>query len=710
MAIDYHKLCLGCMEERGAIDICPYCGWVEGCAPESALHLPPGTVLQGKYLLGRALGQGGFGITYIAWDNILKLKLAIKEYLPQQLAYRADTNTVVKIYKTSLAAEFSYGREKFLEEARTLARFNEHPNIVTVRDYFEANNTAYLVMNYHDGVALQSYLESKGGRLPFEQALAIFMPVLDALKEVHISGILHRDISLDNLLIDRKGRVILIDFGAARQAIGEKSKSLSVIMKAGYSPPEQYQSRGKQGPWTDIYAVAATMYRAMTGQPPLEAIDRMSEDELILPSQMGVKITNLHERALQKALAVKTEDRYQTVEEFQAELLKANNIHDSIETSDGVKARKPVVLMDVDVKQLEPAEEIEGGQNKTEKQVAKTTPLHADSSPAAEEAPTLLGDKEIKRYDADPNFNVKIFKYLATFTLVAILVVGAIILFEGRRGNTGRIDPAIINLLDADYYIDYENGTIPLSELPIGARVADPTWEWEFRLGIDYSDEDIDGNPTGTGEVRPVTWIIVAKDHYEGMDEHVTMISEELIGRFAFDNSIHHTAWGYNHWGESGTDETADRGLRPWLNSTGIHREEGFYRAFSDNFKRAVITSIVPNRKWDNGSIYNTEDRVFVPSTTELGDTEHNRTYPIGSAYSYFLGADNTARIAYLSKEISHYWLRSPSSQYSYNVRRVGIEGEFNYYLYSDCFKTAVRPVLNVAPDLLVSETVKTGP
>ncbi len=249
-------------------------------SPASALHLPPGIVLQDKYLLGRALGQGGFGITYIAWDITLDLKLAIKEYFPFGLVSRSTNQQKMEMPTGERKEQYDYGLKRYLEEAKTLARFNEHPKIVTVRDYFEANNTAYLVMNYHEGVTLQSYLGKKGGKISVEQALKIFMPVLDALKEVHATGILHRDISPDNLLIDSNGRVILIDFGAARQAMGEKSKSLSVIMKAGYSPLEQYQSRGKQGPWTDIYAVAATFYRAVTGQVPLEAMDRLAEDDL----------------------------------------------------------------------------------------------------------------------------------------------------------------------------------------------------------------------------------------------------------------------------------------------------------------------------------------------------------------------------------------------------------------------------------------------
>ncbi len=298
--------------------------------PESALHLPPGTVLQEKYLIGRALGQGGFGITYLAWDMNLNLKLAIKEYLPQELAYRTGGQSEVSIYKKSLADNFNYGLEKFLEEARTLARFNEYPNIISVRDYFKANGTAYLVMNHIEGVTLKEYLESRKEPLPFEQALNIFMPVLDALKEVHSAGILHRDISPDNLLIDAKGRVVLIDFGAARQAMGEQSRSISMIMKAGYSPIEQYQSKGKQGPWTDIYAVTASFYRAIIGEVPPDALDRIENDTLILPTELGIDIEKNQELAIEKALSLQAKDRYQTIEELQYAFLDLNAIDENV--------------------------------------------------------------------------------------------------------------------------------------------------------------------------------------------------------------------------------------------------------------------------------------------------------------------------------------------------------------------------------------------
>ena len=183
-------------------------------------------------------------------------------------------------------------------------------------------------MNYFEGVTLQEYLDSKGGIINTEQALNIIMPVLDALKEVHKAGILHRDISPDNFLINTMGQVVLIDFGAARQSIGEISRNISVIMKTGYSPEEQYRSKGEQGPWTDIYSVAATLYRSITGQLPPEALDRLAEDRLVTPSNLGVKMELNQEQALLKALAVKAKDRFRSVEEFQGVLL-------GVETGDG---------------------------------------------------------------------------------------------------------------------------------------------------------------------------------------------------------------------------------------------------------------------------------------------------------------------------------------------------------------------------------------
>ncbi len=696
------NLCLGCMEETSPAPTCDGCGYKKDTAPESLLHLSPGQVLNGKYLLGRVLGHGGFGITYLAYDLTLNLKLAIKEYLPQQLAYRTGEDPAVSFYKSSIAEEFKYGLDRFLEEAQTLARFNEHPNIVSVRDYFEANNTAYLVMNYLEGVTLHSYLESKGGKVPVEQALSIFLPVLDALKEVHAAGILHRDISPDNLLIDKNGRVILIDFGAARQAMGEKSKSLSVIMKVGYSPPEQYQSRGKQGPWTDIYAVAATIYRSITGQAPLEAIDRMAEDDIKTPSQLGVAIKPDVEMILLKAMAIKARNRFQSADEFQKQLFVDFDEHRKT-----INLAKELVID----KPVGPDRSLSRG---TEEDLLKC------SSPAQHFASRLSREKTFFK------FSKKNIQILIMFFISGLLIYGIIILLNDREKTVdfdGLImeearqeipgleidgasldedvqqtyDQSIVDGLDADYYIDYENGAIYLGDLPMGSRVVDPSWEWEFRNGKNYS---------GSGELKPVTWIVVAKDHYEGHEAHVTVITEELIGRYIFDNSTgrghEFDKHGYNHWGESGTGN-ATKGLRPWLNSNGIHSDEGFYMAFSNNFQEAIIATTLPNKEWEKGNSYQTSDKVFIPSATEYGMSSHNYTYPIGSAYAFFLGADDDKRVARLGSEALWYSTRSPHSYSGIHVRFVYYDGNFSLNYANGTFD-GVRPALNLKSEILVSE------
>ena len=243
--------------------------------------------------------------------------MAIKEYLPRQLATRGEGRTKVSVFTGEARQQYDYGLRKFLEEAQAVARFAHHPNVVSARDYFEANGTAYMVMEYVEGVTLKEYLAKKGGRISFEEAKGIMMPVMDALREVHQAGMLHRDISPDNIYITTSAQVKILDFGAARYFAGEQSKSLSVILKSGYAPEEQYRSSGKQGAWTDVYAVGATIYKALTGQTPPDALDRMAEDTLTPPSGLGVSIPPAAEQALLQALAVNAGRRFQTMAEFQ---------------------------------------------------------------------------------------------------------------------------------------------------------------------------------------------------------------------------------------------------------------------------------------------------------------------------------------------------------------------------------------------------------
>jgi hypothetical protein len=263
------------------------------------------------------------------------------------------------------------------------------------------------------------------------------------------------------------------------------------------------------------------------------------------------------------------------------------------------------------------------------------------------------------------------------------------------------------------YSIDYENGTIPIGDLPIGARVVDPTWVWEHKMGRNYSDDSMgrpsDGSPLPQAEVKSVTWIVVARDHYDGLAPHVTLLSEELIALYTFDNSTgrghKYDGYGYNHWGDSGT-ANATHGLRPWLNSIGIHAGGGFfYQAFSLKFMMAVLNTPLPNREWKEGKAYTTHDRVFIPSTTELGDKIHSNTYQIGTAYPYFADAGNAKRIASLDGVPRGYWTRSPGSDLGNSVCGVYYTGEFHHIKIASNDPTKpVRPALNLKSEILVSE------
>jgi hypothetical protein len=259
------------------------------------------------------------------------------------------------------------------------------------------------------------------------------------------------------------------------------------------------------------------------------------------------------------------------------------------------------------------------------------------------------------------------------------------------------------------YVIDYHHGRIALGDLPIGARVVDHSWEWEFRTGFDYNREIGD-------ETKPVTWIVVAKNHYSKLEPHVTLLSEELIGKHVFDNRTNQRNLqpknGYNYWGKFNAVKS-DNNLRAWLNSTKGSRHlplrnkasSGFYHAFSVNFIEALLTTTLPNKEWKTGNEYSTNDKVFIPSAAELGDINHISTYPIGSAYAYFITAENEKRVALLDGKPETYWVRSPDSSDVSLVRSVNSSGNFHSDFRGAALKfCGVRPALNLKREVRVSK------
>jgi serine/threonine protein kinase len=271
-----------------------------------------------EYRLDSVLGAGGFGMTYLGWDTHLEKHVAIKEYLPTDLAVRALDGSIVPI-TTELQRDYQWGLERFILEARTLAKFS-HPHIVRVNRYFEANGTGYMVMDYEKGESLNQML--KRGLQPDEARLkSILMPLLDGLQAVHATGFLHRDIKPSNLFVRESGSPVLIDFGAARHALGGVTKSLTSVLTPGYAPLEQYSSDGHQGPWSDIYAMAGVLYRALVNDNPPDAVSRMKGDTV--PGKLAVARGRVSEpflRAIEWALALDEKQRPQSVQEWRRAL------------------------------------------------------------------------------------------------------------------------------------------------------------------------------------------------------------------------------------------------------------------------------------------------------------------------------------------------------------------------------------------------------
>ena len=300
--------------------VCPVCGWAEGQA--NAPHqLQPGTVLRGQYVIGRELGQGGYGITYLGWDRELERTVAIKEFFPNSMVTRdTDQGTGVQFFTAYSQEQYTAGRERFLREARALAKFSSVPEIVGIHSCFEENHTAYMVMEYVKGSNLVLYTRNAGGRLSAEETLRILKPIMAALDQVHQAGIIHRDISPDNIILEPMGGAKLIDFGAARavenpDADADMTRSTEAIVKQGFAPPEQYRSRGGIGPWSDEYALCATVYFCLTGQVPPDAISRsMGEAQ---PDWAGIPgLTDRERAALEKGMSIAAKDRYPTVGEL----------------------------------------------------------------------------------------------------------------------------------------------------------------------------------------------------------------------------------------------------------------------------------------------------------------------------------------------------------------------------------------------------------
>jgi len=314
------SFCYGCMRQKQQRPVCELCGFDERTRNERN-QLPIGTVLMRQYVIGRVLGQGGFGITYIGWDQLLQIPVAIKEYFPMGIVHR-DLRYGFDVECTDRdQAVFEKHRDRFLKEARTLAQLSTVPEIVQIKNFFVANNTAYIVMEYVQGITLKTYLKNLGRPMMVPEALEIMKPVLQGLRKVHDHQLVHRDISPDNIMLPGPGSVKLIDFGTARNMDESmRSKSTESILKPGFAPLEQYNTKGNLGTWTDVYAICGTFHYLLTGKVLPDAPTRIEDgDQLPLLEQVPTMTPGVL-KTLQGGLAIRAADRIQTVEQLQEKL------------------------------------------------------------------------------------------------------------------------------------------------------------------------------------------------------------------------------------------------------------------------------------------------------------------------------------------------------------------------------------------------------
>ena len=307
--------CFNCMKRLNKqVAFCPHCG-KSASEPNAPHQLACGTILNGKYLVGRAIGEGGFGITYVGLDLNLELKIAIKEFFPNGFATRSSSVSNTVTINNSQGGYFNDSKNLFLREAKSLAKFSSEKGIVDVRDYFTENNTTYIVMEYIEGGTLSARLKNKGV-FRYDEIFRLMLPIMGSLRKMHAEGLLHRDISPDNIMFASDNSLKLMDFGSARYYKGDQKKTMSVFLKHGYTPFEQHSATGNQGPWTDVYSLCATIYKCITGITPVDSLGRSMNDKLKTPAELGIRVPESFQNILMYGMAIYSDKRCQDMTEL----------------------------------------------------------------------------------------------------------------------------------------------------------------------------------------------------------------------------------------------------------------------------------------------------------------------------------------------------------------------------------------------------------
>ena len=667
---------------------------------EENLHcLRKGTRLIGRYIIEGVLGQGGLGITYLGINELHEKKVAIKEFFPQGIVTRnieyQDTVTVTFVGEKD---NYEKGKERFLKEARTMAKFSKDEGIVKALDFFEINNTAYIVMEYLEGVTLKQYLR-ENQRIAPEDLIELLVPLIESLDEIHSQGMIHRDISPDNIMVLPDGRIKLMDFGAARDYTEFGEKSLSIVLKPGYAPPEQYQTHGIQGPWTDIYALCATMYKCITGENPPDAIERVMDDSLKKISEFGIDILPQEEAAIIKGMSVSAKDRYQNVgdfcedlyggyeensepeaEESQAEPVVAEaNVETKMDmlteetpqskypTTEAVQEREKLISKELSENAGLTSEEnvakagIETDKNDAGNKVLEQSPEKEKVSitPEKEGIPDNRGKEETKKIKKKNDYFPIIIGILILLGIAGAFAYNKSV---SKNGTTAKVESSS---QEEDKESEHKEETTAKVESSSQKKDKNPDYKIGETIEFGNYPQEEDGTE------KPIEWIVMKNE-----GNQVLLLSKYVLDAKPYYEEVEEVTW-----------ETSD--IRQWLNN------EFYTTAFNKAEKARIQTSLIKNEDnsgYGTNAGNDTEDKVFLLSEKEAETLFSNEEERIAKATGY---AEKSGVYVNEKKE-SMWWLRSPGSDGNYAavvddygwVYRYG--GSVYFYEYG------VRPALHL--------------
>ena len=622
---------------------------------EENLHcLRKGTRLIGHYTIEGVLGQGGFGITYLGIDELHEKKVAIKEFFPQGIVTRnieyQDTVTVTFVGEKE---NYEKGKERFLKEARTMAKFSKDEGIVKALDFFEINNTAYIVMEYLEGITLKQYLR-ENQRIAPEDLIELLVPLIESLDEIHSQGMIHRDISPDNIMVLPDGRIKLMDFGAARDYTEFGEKSLSIVLKPGYAP----QTHGIQGPWTDIYALCATMYKCITGENPPDAIERVMDDSLKKISEFGIVIPPQEEAAIIKGMSVSAKDRYQDIKDFCEDLYGAyketpasenkeseikpdlikENVEDKVNTSAEGTPESESLASEEDV-ESEKESAKENRETVSQKKIDRKSLKQCENKEETS-VQNVKSEPDNKKQSQPKKFSGKA---VLAVILCILLVGGGVKLYSDKREQQYTLhNPKIEDdsstgsekkvTWDCLWFGSYPQSKITKKDGDIYTTLKN-TDNWDKNGDAIIDNIKYHKTKKGYFKYKPIKWIVLQAENKEAF----------LLSDVILDKQAYNTDFEYITWEESS--------LRAWLNEKFINR------AFSDEEKGKInITEIVnqDNPKYGSEDGRNTSDKIFLLSLSEVSGKKDGKKYG-------FLN-DDTRRCytnSFSNMQAASWWLRS---------------------------------------------------